>query len=134
MSKFKEGDIVVLKTRTYEERNPRVSRKLFGTLYEDTSTNISFIPPYMTVLKPATWVKDDKESTPEKIKKKKTLVKCMWYCNESNKYSERDFLEETLELCEEPKEELITSTVRSFLWVGAGLLTAYLVKRKYDYK
>lgn len=128
MTKFKEGDIVVLKTRTYEERNPRVSRKLFGTLYEDTSTNISFIPPYMTVMKPATDIKEkDKED-------RRSLVKCMWYCNESNKYSERDFLEETLELCEEPKEELVSSTVKSFLWAGAGLLTAYLMKRKYDYK
>ena len=123
MSKFKKGDIVVLKTRTYEEKNPRISRRLLGTLYEDTSTNISFIAPYMTVI-----------SSNKSDKSENEMVKCMWYCNESNKYSERDFLEETLELCEEPKGEIISSTVRSFLWVGAGLLTAYLVKRKYDYR
>ncbi|MGB0930458.1 MAG: hypothetical protein ACPGVB_06770 [Chitinophagales bacterium] len=84
---FKIGDVVVLKTKSYEQRNPKITRHIFKSTGKETTIDTSFIPPTMVIIKLLNG-KDDS------LKK----VKCTWYCHKVMKFREGDFLEDALEI------------------------------------
>lgn len=84
--KFNVGDVVVLKTKSYEQRNPKITRHIFKSTGKETAIDTSFIPPTMVVINLLKW----KDDYPKK-------VKCTWYCHKTGKFSEKDFLEDSIE-------------------------------------
>ncbi|MEZ4887943.1 MAG: hypothetical protein R3E32_24660 [Chitinophagales bacterium] len=84
--KFKVGDVVVLKTKFYEQTNPKITRNTFKPSGKETIIDASFIPPTMVVNNLLKEVDD----FPRK-------VKCIWYSHNTGKFSEKDFLEDVIE-------------------------------------
>jgi hypothetical protein len=102
-NKFKIGDVVVLRTKTYEYDNAKIIHQGENRRGETEQTEDSiFISPVMvvTMLKPYSEKKptEKEQTTKEEDKIKVNRVTCTWFNKVENKYSERDFPEDVLEL------------------------------------
>lgn len=100
-SKFKIGDVVVLNTKSFEHNNPHISKSAFTFNSNEKTFDVSFQPPYMTVIETREKETKDTEKKPKNTEVSEYFIKCIWYNNDNNKYSEREFPENVLTLATE---------------------------------
>jgi len=81
---FRIGDVVVLKTKPFENQNPKLTRESIKAYGVENTMETSFISPHMVVINIS----------------EKNMIKCTWYNHNTGKFSEREFIKNALEKAE----------------------------------
>jgi len=115
--RFKIGDVVVLKTKCFEEKYPKLQREAFKVHGIDKSYETSFLPPHMVVI------------AQEKSKSGVLSVRCTWYNHNTGKFPEREFIESILELAETDSSYNFKSIMNSIFKFSILGASAFLVLR-----
>ncbi len=132
-SKFQIGDVVVLNTKFFEQNNPRISKYLFTFNSNEKNFDVSFQPPYMSVVE----ITENTTETPEveylheqHHNISNAFIKCMWYNHNQNEYATQIFPEEILLLASESDEktERIDIFLQSLFVFGLGFALSWFFK------
>ncbi len=131
-SKFNIGDVVVLNTKSFEHNNPHISKSAFTFNSNEKTFDVSFQPPYMTVIETREKQEKDTEKKQENTKVAEYLVKCMWFNNVNNKYSEHLFPQDVLMLATESdqKTKKIDIFLQTLFIFGLGFGLSWFFNQK----
>lgn len=115
--KFEIGDVVVLKTKRFEEKYPKLQREIFKIHGIDKSYETSFLPPHMVVI------------AQEQSKSGVLSVRCTWYNHNTGKFTEKEFMESILELAEANSNYNFKGIINSIFKFSILGASAFLVLR-----